>query len=544
MNTGMKLTGIPMSPGKAMGKAFVYHEILDRQFPMYKLNPDQIENEHKRIRDAIDSARQDLRLSAERVEKEMGTQISDIFMAQEMMLMDAALVEELRHEVKSVRVNAEYVVKNVFSRWEQRFAAMSSPILKERADDMLDLCRRILRALSGIQVNLLEGVPAGSVIVAKTLLPSETILLTRQTTVAVIVEFGGRSSHAALLTRQMGIPAVAQIYNLLNQVKHDNIFLVDGSAGEVILSPSDEERKSFEDKIHGYIQGEKESRRHCHEEARTENGIVVKVMANVSCREDVEMACEYGADGVGLHRLESFYIARKILPSEDELFVYLKSTLEPIKEKPITVRLLDIGADKDVPYLNLSEDPIPVLGRRGIRVFFEYPELLRTQIRALLRLCRTMDIRILVPMVTLVEDMNFVRECLKTEAKAMGITELPQLGAMIETPAAALCAKDICACSDFLSVGTNDLTQYTMAAGRENQLTLKYFDDCHPAILKLLQIMFQGVKDCPVSLCGEVAGNKDVIPELLSIGFRTLSVAPVFIPIIKDAVRRYHSEPH
>lgn len=264
-------------------------------------------------------------------------------------------------------------------------------------------------------------------------------------------------------------------------------------------------------------------------------------MANVGCGEDVAVAAENGADGVGLYRLEQFYLSRNTPPSVSELLAELRSAVAPLHGKTITVRLLDLGADKPVPFVQFPSEDDPFLGRRGVRLLLKYPDLLDTQLKALLEMAREQDVHILVPMVTLAEDMARVRRRLREIADAAGIGALPPLGAMIETPAAALCVGDILKHSDFLSIGTNDLTQFTMAAGRENPLVNDYFLENHPAVLRLVRMVLEEAGQTPVSVCGELAADPGSIPLLLKFGLRSLSVAPPLVPTTKQAIRQASS---
>ena len=263
-------------------------------------------------------------------------------------------------------------------------------------------------------------------------------------------------------------------------------------------------------------------------------------MANVTCREDIERALEYGADGIGLYRTESFYLAQRNLPTEQDVYDDMLHTLTPAEDLPITVRLLDIGGDKQVPYLTLPSESDPFLGRRGVRMLLEYPDLLTTQLKAILRLSQRFHLHILVPMVTFADEMQQVRQMLDTTAREAGIEAIPPLGTMIETPAAALCVDELRPFSDFFSIGTNDLTQYTMAAGRENPLVTSYFRDDHPAVLKLVKMVSEQIAHTGLSLCGELAGNPDMTEQLLQLGIRTLSVSAPLIPLIKATIRNIH----
>jgi len=530
------LSGLGVSPGLAVGQAFVYRDIL-HDLERYDIGTHQIEHEHGRIERAVEQVLADLGLSARRVEAELNADLALIFRAHEAMLQDPALNRDLREELEQELVNAEQVVKRVFRRWERRFRVMTSEDLRSRGDDVADLGRRLLQALAGIRTHALENMPPDSVLVATRLLPSDTVHLSRQSVVAVVAEFGGPASHAALLTREMGIPAVTHVSAACDAMAPGNTVLVDGFTGTVVVAPDAKTQARFEQRLAVQQVSWAAARERCREPATTLDGVTTVVMANIGCREDAMLAADNGADGVGLYRLEQLYLSRKALPTEDELLETIQSTLEPVAGKPITVRLLDVGADKKLPSLDLSSEVNPFLGRRGVRVLLAYPELLHTQLRALARLSREQDVHILVPMVTLAQEMKRLRELLVTATAEVGAKRLPPLGAMIETPAAALCVAELMKHADFLSIGTNDLTQYTMAAGREDPLVSDYFRDDHPAVLKLVRLVSDAVGDAPLALCGELAGRVDVLPFLLAAGIRSLSVAPPLVPTVKEAVR-------
>jgi phosphoenolpyruvate-protein kinase (PTS system EI component) len=275
--------------------------------------------------------------------------------------------------------------------------------------------------------------------------------------------------------------------------------------------------------------------------AVTLDGIEVSVMANVRSREDVKLAMENGADGVGLFRTEPFFLASKHFPSDRDFAEFLIDSLQPAQGRYIDVRLLDIGADKNPLYLHLPAEPDPFLGRRGVRVLHEYPHLLEAQLRAVLQVSQQFRLGVLIPMVTTESDVVRVVELLRRLAAEMGIGDLPRIGAMIETPAAALSIPSLKKHVDFLSIGSNDLTQYTMAAGRENPLVTEYFIDDHPSILRLIELVIRESGDTPVSLCGELAGRADVIPRLLSTGIRSFSVSAALVPEVKNTIRNSSS---
>ena len=313
--------------------------------------------------------------------------------------------------------------------------------------------------------------------------------------------------------------------------------LVDAFRGVAVISPGEETRRDFERRLDQSRLNLFRCRSRCHEPAITRDGQTVRVEANLAARDEAELLIENGADGVGLFRIEQLYLSRELPPSEDELFEELTQLVTPLREKPVTIRLLDIGGDKSIPSVRLPLESNPALGRRGVRLLLDYPRLLEAQLRALLRLSRAQPIRILVPMITLERDIAQLRERLTAAARDLGMETLPALGAMIETPAAALGIAQLAAHCDFLCVGTNDLTQYTLAAARDDEAVSEYYSDDHPALLRLLGIIVSEASGKPVTICGELAGREEAIPRLLRLGFRGLSVAPRLIPTTKDLIR-------
>jgi len=532
------LPGLAVSPGLAMGKAFLYRDISEREYKVYTIRTHQVADEYARIEQAVEEVIGDLALNAAGIEREFDKELAAIFQAQQEMLKGASLKKEFREKLKRELVNAEHVIHCVFQELEQRFLGMTDAVQQRRSFDMIDLSRRLLRAIIGVRRHSLESIPEGSVLIAKRLLPSDTVFLSRRSTVAVVVESGGPGSHCALLTRGMGIPTVGQIADLMDKIPPGHTVLVDGLRGHVTVDPDEASLSLFQKEIEHYKAGIKKARRHCHEPAHSLDGVLIPVTANIGCREDAELAAENGADGIGLYRVETFFLGCKTMPSEEAFFQELSMTLASFKGKFMCVRLLDVGGDKYLPFLRLPVETNPFLGRRGVRLLLDYPKLLDSQLRAFLRLSREHDVHILVPMVTLAEEMMQVRERMKKIASEMGIKDIPPIGAMIETPAAALCVSGMADYADFFSLGTNDLTQYVLAAGRENPLVNRYFREDHPAVIRLLQIVCSEAGDKLVAICGELAGRVEAVPVLLHAGIRLLSVAPPLVPTIKEAVRK------
>ena len=536
------LVGKGVSPGLAKGKAFVYIDVLQRDSELYVIDRAQIGEEKARIEKAIDDVRQNLTIDAKQIEGKLGKHSADIFLAQEAILLDSSVVEELKRILEAKLINAEQVVRTVFRLLARRFRDMNNEVLRERGDDIDDLSRRLLLSLAGIHAHSLEHLPANTVLVARRLLPSDTVFLSRSSTVAVLAEFAGPAAHAALLARELGIPCVGGIPELLEIVHTGDVVLLNGAEGTAVINPDSQALQRYERSL-DEVRKRKETMAQVSpiERTVTLDGIEVSVMANVRSREDVELAMERGADGIGLFRTEPFFLSAKHFPSDKEFAEFLIGSLHSARERHIDIRLLDIGADKNPIYLHLPPEPDPFLGRRGVRVLREYPDLLEAQLRAVLKVSQQFRIGILIPMVTTESDVVQVVELFHRLAAEMGIRELPRIGAMIETPAAALSISSLKKHADFFSIGSNDLTQYTMAAGRENPLVTEYFIDDHPTILRLIELVVRESGDTPVSLCGELAGRIDVIPRLLRTGISSLSVAAALVPDVKNAIKNSNS---
>jgi phosphoenolpyruvate-protein kinase (PTS system EI component) len=379
--------------------------------------------------------------------------------------------------------------------------------------------------------------PIGSVLVARHLFPSDTVFLSRSSTVAVLAEFAGPAAHAALLARELGIPCVGGIARIMELTHAGDDIIVDGTKGLALINPDQKTAQAYQRVIeeghrarHPPIQIDRQP-------TVTENGIAVTVMANARSQEDVDLAIRSGAEGIGLFRTEPFFMASKHLPSAQDFTEFLARCLEPVGRLRVNVRLLDVGADKNPIYLPLPPEPDPFLGLRGVRVLLRYPDFLEAQLRALLDSSRRFNIGILIPMVTLESDVVQVIDTCRKLAAAMGVNEIPQIGAMIETPAAALTVRSLVKHVDFLSIGSNDLTQYTLAAGRENPAVTDYFIDDHPSVFRLMEMVIKDAGSTPVSLCGELAGRTAAIPELLRIGLRSLSVASSLLTEVRQTIR-------
>ncbi len=534
---GCIVKGIPLSPGIVEGLVHTHRNILGPIDVPADIKRHDIEEEFYRLDEATTKVSDDLCALAVRVEEQVDARLASIFGIHKLIVEDTSLRNELKREIEDNLVTASSAVKTVFLRWEKRFLLMDSQISRDKGEDMKDVSIRLSNALAGITVHPLDEIPQHSVLAISRLLPSDTVFLSGRSISAVLLEYGSYGSHASLFLREMGIPCISGISGIQSLFSEEDPALVNADEGTVIIRPMEKQIRIFRGKMDENRQNREIVRLKAAGPAVTEDGLRISVLANVGCPEDTERAMENGADGIGLYRMERAYLGRIAPPKVSELLSEMRQTLSSAKGLPVNVRLLDLGSDKQLAFMSFLAESNPALGQRGIRLLLKYPELLKTNMRALLQLSLEFDIRILVPMVSLPEEMARVREILDRLCSEENMASPPPLGAMIETPAAALSAKLIGEYADFLSFGTNDLTQYSYAADRENGAVETYFNDSSQVIFRLIGLTRGDVPDMPLSVCGELAGQPQNVEKLLSCGIETLSVAPPLIPLIKEAVR-------
>jgi phosphoenolpyruvate-protein phosphotransferase len=534
----VRLAGRSIAPGFGMGLAWVAGDVLKFDGSQATIRLEEVDREWERLRHAFDETFAELEKSAARIEAEFDSALAGIFRAHGVLLRGLVESGEFERELKESLSTAEAAVRRVLNRWYEKFKALENQALRQRADDVLDLGRGIIGRLRGGANDGFASMPEHCVLIVDRLLPSDVVRLPKAHISAIVVETLGQGSHAALLAREKGIPTVTGIEGLFSLVSAGTEVLVDGHRGTLVVAPDAATREEFQERMKAWRATLVRCKDACRRPARSLDGQLVRVEANIGIQEDVELALDNGADGVGLLRIEQLYFARQVPPTEEELFIELQRLVTPLGERPVTIRLLDIGGDKPLPFLHVSPTSNPVLGRRGVRVLLEYSQLVRTQMGAILRLSQEYPVQVLIPMITLEQDIERMREIFDTMSAERKIERRPQFGAMIETPAAALAVPTILKHADFLCVGTNDLTQYTLAAARDDASVNAYFQDSHESVLRLLRILLADAGARPVTLCGELAGRENWIPRLLQMGFRSLSVAPTVIPSTKEAIRK------
>jgi phosphoenolpyruvate-protein phosphotransferase len=536
-----ELSGRSISPGLGMGQAWVIGDALQWSGPPAPIGKDDVAGELARLAQSVEETLAELDQSAQRIEAEFDATLAGIFRVHGQMLRELLASGEFERELRASLLSAEAVVGRVLQRWYRKFATLESQTLRQRADDVLDLGRTVIRRLRGEQDAGIKAIPEGSILVVQRLLPSDVVLLPRANVAAVVVESLGQGSHAALLAREKGIPTITDIPDLLLRIASGMELLVDGFRGTLVACPTPATRSEFEERMAKWRTSRVRCKAACRDPARTLDGQLVRVEANIGIYDDATMALDNGADGVGLLRIEQLYFARPRPPTEDELLRELESLIAPLGNRPVTIRLLDVGGDKPLPYLALPPTSNPGLGRRGVRLLLDYTQLARTQMGAILSLSRNHSLRVLIPMVTLEDDIRRMREAFDALSTERKVAERPEFGAMVETPAAALSMRSLLKYVDFFCVGSNDLTQYTLAAARDDASVNDYYLDGHESVMRLLRIMVSDAGNRPLTLCGELAAREAFVPELLRMGFRALSVAPTMIPPTKALIRTLHA---
>lgn len=538
-----KVKGIPLVPGYAMGQAYHYRDIMSRELETRDLEEHEILTEFSRIQLAVENARHDIRILREKAQLHLDHDHARIFDVHDMLLDDTALFEEIEKELHSKMLSAEQTVFNIFHQMERKFRTSDSTVLQDRAIDVQDIRRRVLRKLTGAEENPLESVPPHSVVFTKRLMPSDTIHLREKGVAAIVTEEGGASSHAAIIARALGIPSITNVSFNMEDIPEGSNLLVDGCQGIITVNPTPGESSRFLTKVKSRKKLENALLRKTLHKKLEIKGKPVFVGANVSSEEDLAHAQKQGCDCIGLFRIESLYMQTSTLPDQKELYNKLRRLLLPLQDKQITVRLTDMGGDKIVPYLKEIKDYDSALGLRGVRLLFHYPELLEPQVRAILQLSQDFNLRILVPMASLPDDMVKIRKILQEEKQKLkkdGIqfdTNI-KVGAMIETPSAVITLNDIMAHSDFLSIGTNDLIQYVMAADRERLSVSEYYERGNELVLEMIGNILNAAdeQNMGCSVCGELAGDERFTQKLIGLGLRHFSVLPPLIPKIKNKI--------
>lgn len=488
--------------------------------------------EIERLQNAIEKFVADTNVMAEKMDITVGKKDADILRGHIQMLQDPMIEEQISALVISEKITAEMAVEQVLEQTAEMFSQIPDELLQQRATDFRDIKTRMLKILLGIEDVDISQVPAGTVIVARDLTPSMTAGINPENIEGILTEVGGRTSHSAILARAMEVPAVLSIENICSIAKNGDKVVLDGTSGEAILNPDDETVEKFK-KMYSDYQNEKALlKEYAGKPSQTKDGVKVELVCNIGKPADANKAVECDGEGIGLFRTEFLFMDRDSMPTEEEQFEAYKEVAEKMKGKPVIIRTLDIGGDKDVPYLGLEHEDNPFLGFRAIRYCLQRKDIYEIQLKALLRASAFGKIKIMVPLVTGVDELRQVKAMIKEimaelDKEGVAYNKNIEVGVMMETPAACMEADVLAKEAAFFSIGTNDLTGYTMAVDRGNAKVAYLYSTYNPAVLRAIKRIIEcGKKEgIMVGMCGEAAADSKLIPLLLAFGLDEFSVS-------------------
>lgn len=540
------INGIAASEGIAIAKAF---RLEHAELTVEKNSIASIEKEVLRFDEAVAKSKSELETIKEYARQELGDDKAEIFAAHLLVLNDPELLGPIKEKMKTEQVNAEYALHEIATMFVSMFESMDNEYMRERASDIRDVTNRVLSHLLGVTISNPSMISEEVVIIAEDLTPSDTAQLNRKFVKGFTTDIGGRTSHSAIMARSMEIPAVVGTKTVTGDIENGVLVIVDGLDGKVIVNPSAEVVKTYEEKKAAYEAQKAEWAKLVNEQTVSVDGYHVELAANIGTPEDVNGVLENGGEGVGLYRTEFLYMGRDCLPTEEEQFDAYKTVLERMKGKPVVVRTLDIGGDKELPYLELPKEMNPFLGFRAIRLCLEMQDMFRTQLRALLRASTYGNLKIMFPMIATLGEFRQAKEILleekeKLQMEGTKVSDNIEVGMMVEIPSSAVSADLFAKEVDFFSIGTNDLIQYTLAADRMNERVSYLYQPYNPAILRLVHMVIQAAhkEGKWVGMCGEMAGDEIAIPILLGLGLDEFSMSATSILKARSQIRNLSKE--
>ena len=538
--------GTGASAGIGIGKAAILRE---EKLVIENTGIEDAEAEKERFKSAVEQSIADVSALADDMASRIGEE-AEILNGHLMLLQDPMLTGEIENQIDNDKVCSEFAVETVCNMYADMFASMDDELMQQRAADMRDIKTRMQKILLGVQSVDVSLLPAGTILMAEDLTPSVTAGINPDNVAGIVTELGGRTSHSAILSRALEIPAVVAASGILSEVKDGDELILDGESGEIFVNPGSDLIAEYEKRRDAYLQEKEELKQYIGTSSTTVDGVTVEIAANIGKPEDVDRVLAYDGEGIGLFRTEFLFMDRNEMPTEDEQFEAYKKVAVAMKGKPVIIRTLDIGGDKEIPYMGLKKDENPFLGYRAIRFCLDRKDdIYRPQLKALLRASAFGNIKIMVPMVTCIEEYREAKELVADIGKELDEAGIAynkeiQVGIMVETAAASLMADVFAKEVDFFSIGTNDLTQYTMSVDRGNDKVSYLYSTFNPAVLRSIRHIIEcGRREgIMVGMCGEAASDPLMIPLLLAFGLNEFSMSASAILKARKYITGYSVE--